>query len=211
MNKYIIKQEHILNNLKNLFKILILTLVLISCKKETEKKTELRKSDFNLKADITAFKEKMTELDTIKIWFNHSVCTYQGTERIEITKKSDLIKIRAEYKEETFDKNLEWKLVYEKEIPKSDSIWKIEEFFKRNIKRQKSEKKDYGTLQVSHNKRRIHYFTNSLNDLNRFMADYFETMKKLHPENKNNIYGIEILEIEDIKDGKIRETELESE
>jgi len=35
------------------------------------------------------------------------------------------------------------------------------------------------------------------------MADYFETMKMLYPENKNNIYGVEIV--------VIKETELESE
>jgi hypothetical protein len=40
--------------------------------------------------DLTDFKKKMTDLDTIKIWFDHSICTYQGAERIEITKKSNL-------------------------------------------------------------------------------------------------------------------------
>ena len=195
--------------MKNLLKILILTLILASCKKETEKKKELRKSEFNLKTDITDFKKKMTESDTIKIWFNHSVCTYQGAERIEITKKSDLIKIRTEFKEDTFDQNPEWKVVYEKQIPITDTIWKMEEFFKQNIKRQKPEEKEYGTLQVSCNKIKIHYFTKGLGDLNRFMADYFEIMKKLHPENKNNIYGVEIIKFEDVKDEEIKETELE--
>ena len=84
----------------------------------------------------------MTELDTIKIWFEHSVCSHQGAERIEITKESDLIKIRTEFKEKTFEENLEWKVVYEKRIPITDTIWKIEEFFKQNIARQTSEKKN---------------------------------------------------------------------
>lgn len=191
--------------MKDLFKILILILILTSCKKETEKKTELTISKFNLKTDITDFKKKMTESDTIKVWFNHSVCTYQGTEQIEITKESDLIKIQTKFKESTFNENPEWEIVYEKRIPINDSIWKIEEFFKRNSKRQKSEEKEYGTLQISHNGDKIHYFTKGLVDLNKFMADYYETMKKLHPENKNNIYGVDIFEIENIK-----ETELES-
>jgi hypothetical protein len=191
-----------------LIKIMILTLILVSCKKETEKKMESAKSEFNLNADITDFKKKITKLDTLKIWFNHSVCTYQGAERIEITKESDLIKIRTEFKEDTFEENPEWKVVYEKRIPITDTIWKIEEFFKRNIERQKSEEKEYGTLQVSHNGIKIHYFTKGLVALNRFMADYFETMKKLHPENKNNIYGVEI---ENINDGEIKETELQYE
>ena len=192
--------------MNRLIKIMVLTLILVSCKKETEKKME-----FNLKADITDFKNKITELDTLKIWFNHSVCTYQGAERIEITKESDLIKIRTEFKEDTFEENPEWKVVYEKRIPITDTIWKIEEFFKRNIERQKSEEKEYGTLQVSHNGIKVHYFTKGLVDLNKFMADFFETMKMLYPENKNNIYGVEIVGIENINDEEIKETKLEYE
>lgn len=180
--------------------------MLLACKNETEKKTELRTSEFNLEKDITDFKKKMTELDTLKIWFNHSVCSYQGTERIEITKKSNLINIRTEFKEDTFDKNPQWKIVYDKQIPITDTKWKMEEFFKRNTNRRKSEEKEHGTLQVSCNGNKIHYFTKGLADLNRFMTDYFETMKKIYPENLNNIYGVEIIEFEEIK-----ETELESE
>lgn len=176
---------------------IFLIIILVSCKNETEQKSEFAKSDFNLITDITDFKNKMTELDTIKIWFDHSVCNYQGVERIEITKKSDSIKIRTEFKEETFNENPEWKLVYEKKIPKTDSIWKIEEFFKRNVERQKSEEKDNGTLQVSHKGIKVHYFNSTLVDLNKFLADYFKTMKGLHPENIDNIYGVEIEKIID--------------
>ena len=197
--------------MNRLIKIMILTLILVSCKKETEKKMKLEKPEFNLKTDLTDFKKRMTESDTIKIWFNHSVCTYQGAERIEITKESDLIKIRTEFKENTFEDNPEWKVVYEKRISITDTIWKIEEFFKRNIERQKSEEKEYGTLQVSHNGIKVHYFTKGLVDLNRFLADYYVTMRMLHPENKNNIYGVEISEIQNINNEEIKETELESE
>ena len=147
--------------MKSKITIIFLIMILVSCKNETEQKSVVAKTDFNIKTDLTDFKNKMNELDTIKIWFDHSVCTYQGVERIEITKKSDSIKIRTE-------------LVYEKKIPKTDSIWKIEEFFKRNIEKQKSEEKDYGTLQIAHNGIKVHYFTNGLVDLNRFMADYLK-------------------------------------
>lgn len=191
---YQIGLSQILHNLKNLLKILIVTLILFSCKEEAGKEMELVKSDFNLRTDITDFKKKMTELDTINIWFDHSVCTYEGVERIEITKETDLIKIQTVFREDTFDDNPEWKIVYEKRIPTTDTIWKIEEFFERNMERQKSEEKEYGTLQVSHNGIKAHYFTNGLVDLNGFMTDYFKTMKKLHPENIDNIYGVEILE-----------------
>ncbi len=178
--------------MKKLLKILILTLILGSCKKELKKKTELAKSDFNLKEDITDFKKKMTDLDTIKIWINRSMCMYQATERIEITKKTEIIKIKTEFKEDTFNENPEWDLIYEKKIPASDTIWDIEEFFKRNIERQKPKEKEYGTLQISHNGIKLHYFTYDLADLTRFIYDFSETMKKLHPENTNSIYGVEI-------------------
>ena len=180
--------------LEKSLKILILTLILASCKRETENKIMLNKSEFNIKTDLTDFKNKMTELDTIKIWFDHSVCAYQGSERIEITKKFNSIKVRAEYKDETFHENPKWKFVYEKQIPISDTIWKIEEFFKRNIERQKLKVNKHRTLQVSHNENKKHYFTNGLVDLNGFMKDYFETMIKLYPENLDNIYGVEIEE-----------------
>ena len=185
--------------MKNLLKILTLALLFASCKKEIEKKTVLKEPEFNLKTDLTDFKNKMNESDTIKIWFNHSVCTYQGYERIKITKRADLINIRSEFKEDTFHQNPEWKIVYEKQLPINDTIWKIEDFFKQNIQRLKSEKEKYGTLQVSHNGIKIHYFTKGLVDLNMFMADYFAVMKKLYPENKNNIYGTEITSIENIQ------------
>ncbi|WP_299157046.1 hypothetical protein [uncultured Tenacibaculum sp.] len=174
--------------------LLILSFILTSCKKETNKKSIPK---FNLITDITNFKKKMSELDTIKIWFNHSVCTYRGVERVKITKESDSIKIRTEYKEQTFEKAPKWKLVFEKKIPSTDTIWKFEEFLIRNNKRQRLKK--LGTLQISHNKVKVHYTANGLADLNRFMADYYETMKILHPENKNGIYGIETIETEEIE------------
>ena len=180
-------------------------MILASCKKETKIKVQ---SGFNLKMDITDLKGKITELDTINIWFNHSVCSYHGYERIEITKDTDSLKIRTEFKEETFDENPKWKIVYEKKITVNDTNWKIEEFLKRNSNRLNSNEKKYGTLQISHNKIKLQYFTSGLGDLNKFMVDYFETMIKLHPENKNGIYGTEVLETKNISE-EIKETELE--
>lgn len=182
--------------LSSLLKLLILSFIFTSCKKETNKKTVPITPKFNLATDITRFKKKMSELDTIKIWFNHSICTYSGAERIEITKESDSLKIRTEYKEQTFEKNPKWELSYEKRIPITDTIWKFEEFLKRNNKRQKLKK--LGVLQISHNNIKLHYTTDGLVDLNRFMAAYFQTMKTLYPENKNGIYGVEAIETEGI-------------
>jgi PBP1b-binding outer membrane lipoprotein LpoB len=182
--------------LKNLLKILILTLILASCKKETESKTELPKSDFNLKTDLIDFKKKMTELDTIKIFFDHSVCTYEGYERIEITKKSDSIKVRTEFKELTFseNKNPEWNLVYEKKLLETDTIWQFEKFIERNENRQNLESENRGILVITNKKDRISFSTDGLVDLNHFLEDYYLTMRKIYPENKNGIYGYELVE-----------------
>ena len=42
--------------------------------------------DSNAFVPLSNFREKLTESDTLLISFDHSVCTYQGYERIEITK-----------------------------------------------------------------------------------------------------------------------------
>ncbi len=181
--------------MKNLLKILILTLILVSCKKETESKTEFPKSDFNLKTDLTDFKRKMTELDTIKIFFDHSVCTYEGYERIEITKKSDSIKVRTQFKELGINEKQKpsWNLVYEKKIPETDTIWQFGKFIERNAKRKTSDNKNRGILIIKNKKDTIEFYTDGLVDLNHFLEDYYLTMRKIYPENKNGIYGYELV------------------
>ena len=182
-----------------------------SCKKGTENKTQLPKSDFNLKTDLTDFKNKMTELDTINLWIDHSICTYSGSERIEITRHADSIKIRTEFNEEMFIENPKWEFVYEKTVPINDTVWKIEEFFKMNSERQKPEEDNRIIFQARHKGNKVRYYSNGLSDLNKFMADFFGTMKMLYPENKNNIYGVEIVEIVNLNDGEIKASELETE
>jgi len=196
--------------MKNLIKIITILIVLVGCKNQTRNTTEQPKSNFNLEKDFAEFQTKMTELDTLKIWISHSVCTYQGNEKLEVTKKDGKIKIKAEYREGTFEKNPEWKVVYEKTISENDTIWNFGKFLKRNEKRLKSETKEYGMLQIKHKKNKIQFFTHGLVDLNKFMAEYFETMIKIHPENKENIYGYELIEMID-DDIIIKETELETE
>ncbi len=196
--------------MKKLIKIITILVVLVGCKNQTENITEQPKSNFNLEKDFAEFQTKMTELDTLNVWISHSVCTYQGNEKLEITKKNGNINIKAEYREETFEKNPEWKVIYEKTISENDTIWNFGKFLKRNEKRLKSDTKEYGMLQIKHKGNKIRFFTHGLVDLNRFMAEYFEIMIKIHPENKENIYGYELIEmIEGDGDVIIKETELE--
>ncbi|HIP47616.1 MAG TPA: hypothetical protein EYG92_01430 [Lutibacter sp.] len=176
--------------MKNLIKIVSLLIILVGCKNQTENITEQPKSNFNLEKDYAEFQTKMTELDTLKIWIGHSVCNYQGSEKIEITKKNGNIKIKTEYKEETFEKNPKWKVVYEKTISENDTIWNLGKFLKRNEKRLKSETKEFGILQIKHRKNKIQFYTHGLVDSNKFMSEYFETMIKIHPENKEKYLWI---------------------
>ncbi|CAL65924.1 hypothetical protein [Christiangramia forsetii] len=175
------------------FKYIILVLILISCNKSQEKVSEKNLSKFDLKSDFKDFKSKMEEVDTLEIWFDHSVCTYQGYEKIQITKFSDSIKIKSRFKELSYSDNSEWMKVYERNIAISDTTWKIEKFLKRNKNRIKKDSADYPQLQLKYKDQKIEYFTDGLVDLNRFLEDYYLTMRKLFPENKNNIYGVDVV------------------
>ena len=181
--------------MKNPIKIFVILVVLVGCNNQTKNITEKLKSHFNLKQDYAEFKTKMTDLDTLKIWVNHSVCTYQGYEKLEITKKNKEIKIKAEYNESTFENKQRWKIVYVKTISENDTIWDFGKFLKHNKKRLKSKTEKYGILQIRHKNDKIQFFTNGLSDLNRFMSEYFKTMIKIYPENKENIYGYEAIQL----------------
>jgi len=193
--------------MKNLIKISLFLIVLVACKKQTENITKQEKSSFNFKKDYTEFQTKMTELDTLKIWIDHSVYTLHGSEKLEITKKNGNIKIKAEYREETFAKNPKWNVIYEKIISEKDTIWNFGKFLKQHKERAKhetveerlnpetiGERLKSGTLkhwmlQIEHKGNRVYFYTDSISDLEQFMAEYFETMLKIYPKNKGQIYG----------------------
>lgn len=168
----------------------------MSCKKKTARHTAILRSDFDLHSDLGEFKNKMTDVDTIKLFFDHSVCTYEGLERIEITKKSDSLKVRSLFKELTFkDHNdPEWQIMYEKSISENDTVWPLHMFIARNNHRQNSTSQHRRILSITHHSDTLNFYTDGLADLNRFLQDYYLTMKRLHPENKNGIYGYDILE-----------------
>ena len=175
------------------FNYIILLLIFISCNKSQKQVSERNISKFDLKSDYHDLKSKMEETDTLEIWFDHSVCTYQGYEKLQITKFSDSIKIISRFKELSYSDNPEWIEVYERNIPISDTTWKIEKFLKRNENRIKKDSTEYPQLQLKYKDQKIDFFTEGLVDLNRFLEDYYLTMRKLFPENKNNIYGADIL------------------
>jgi hypothetical protein len=137
----------------------------------------------------------MNESDTIKIWFDHSVCTFQGYERIKISKKSDSIIVSSEFKDETFDDVTEWKLMYRKSININDTNWKFEDFIKLNLNRMKKNESenDRLVLQIINKDDKIEFYTNGLVDYNRFLKDYINTMRDLLPTKKYFIHDVDIV------------------
>lgn len=175
------------------FKYIILVLIFISCNKKHDQGFEINISNFDLKSDYNDFKLKMEANDTIEIWFDHSVCTYQGYEKLQITKFSDSIKIKSRFKELSYSNDPEWEEIYERNISISDTTWKFEKFLERNKSRIKNDSNDYPQLQMKYKDQKIGFFTEGLVDLNRFLEDYYSTMRPIFLENKNSIYGVEIV------------------
>ena len=192
--------------MKNLFKILILTLIFISCKKE--RKIELPKSNFSLIKNYTELTSKLNELDTIKVWMNLSQCTYQGIEKLTITRQKDSLKIQSEFSESMII-GAEFKKKQPIIISVNDTNWKFNEFLKRNESRLQSDSLKYGRLQIALNSEKLNFVTNGLGESGSFLIDYCNTMKNIMPENDDYIYGAVMLKIDDITVEGINETQLE--
>ena len=180
--------------MKNTLKILILILTLVSCKREINEKTEKLESDFNLKKDYSQLTNKMTEMDTIKVWMDLSLCMNPGIEKLTITREKDSLKIQPEFAVSMVEK-LEFIKQKTIRISINDTVWKLNEFLKRNEKRVKSDSSKYGRFQITHNAEKLNYFTDGLGDSAEFLIDYCATMKRLIPESEYHIYR-EIEEIE---------------
>ncbi len=194
---------------KIVFNISLLAFIAIGCKesKQSEKdnieSNKSIRSDFNLKTDFADFKTRMTEMDTINVFVDHSVCTYQGYERLLITKTSDSIKVRSEFKDHD-RQNADWELVFQKMLPQNDTIWDFGNFLKRNVNRLTSDVEEHAKIIVKNDGQQMRFITDGLVDLNRFKADYDSTMRKLYEPTDQYIYGVPIpvpteTEIEDEK------------
>lgn len=172
--------------MKNLLIILTFTLIFLSCK--TERENALPKSDFNLKSDFTELTNKMTEVDTIKVWTNLSQCTYEGIEKLKITRNGDSLKIQPEFTESMIV-GAEFTKTKPIIISTNDTVWKFNSFLKRNSKRVNTDSLKYGRLQITLNKERINFMTDGLGDSAKFLIDYCNTMMNLIPASKNHIYS----------------------
>lgn len=182
--------------MKKTLKIFIGIILIISCQEKPKAEINKPSSDFDLKTDINDFKFKMTELDTILVSFDHSLCEYQAHEKLEITKHKDSIQISMEYKE--FDKkNPKWELIYSIKIPLNDTIWDFSEFVIRNDTLKDSVYKHFPRMRISKGLQQISYSTKGLTESINFDSDYNTTMGNLYNP-KGFIYGFTEEEIKDI-------------
>lgn len=146
------------------------------------------KSNFSLKNDYSELTTKITELDTIKVWMNLSQCMFEGIEKLTITRNKDSIKILPEFAGSGVVGS-EFKKSKEIIIHVNDTIWKFNNFLKRNENRLEFDSLKYGRLQVILNNERLNYMTLGLRDSGEFLSDYCNTMKELIPESEYHIYG----------------------
>ncbi|UJH67476.1 hypothetical protein [Allomuricauda sp. SCSIO 65647] len=184
--------------MKKTVRILIIGLLLvISCREKPKAIIEKPISDFNLNTDLVEFKERMTELDTIRVSFDHSICEYQGYERLEITKFGDSIRVRSEYQNHD-EKNAEWKTLYEEHIVLRDTTWGFGSFIARNDSLIDSIPSKYSRMVISDGKGLISYSTKGLSQALAFLRDYHLTMKELN-DPKGFIYGYSEEEMEEFR------------
>ncbi len=154
---------------------------------------EQLKSNFDLKSDFQNFKTKMTEMDTLRIFVDHSVCTYQGYERLMITKHSDSIIVSSEFKD--YDNQTpEWEKVFDKTISENDTIWNFGEFMNRNKNRLINDGEKYAKIEVTNGEQKLRFATDGLIDLNNFKTDYDTTMRKLYKPKGILIYGYPVFD-----------------
>ncbi|MEL6304445.1 MAG: hypothetical protein AAFQ20_06600 [Bacteroidota bacterium] len=170
--------------------IFVLTLLLpgFSCIKKTDDRTLSKKSDFNLKTDFTKLTEKITELDTIKIWADLSSCMWMTTEKITLTKSNDSLEIELHVVQMTDPEVVETIKIHEK-----DTTWGFNKFLANNKYRLvKTEERGDVNLRIKHSNDSIELHTGHLGDLNRFIGEYYESMYRLKPKNKAYQFMMEI-------------------
>jgi hypothetical protein len=138
---------------KIVLNILFFAFIVVGCQQKKQSVTNISeineplKSSFDLNSDYADFKTKMTQLDTLKVFVDHSVCTYQGYERLTITKKESLIKILSEFKDYD-EQNPEWEKVFEESIAENDTTWNFENFILRNKNRLTSDVEKHAKIEV---------------------------------------------------------------
>lgn len=173
--------------MKKLIIIFILIVVFTSCKSKTP-----LASNFNLKRDFTELTYKITELDTVIVWVDMSLCTSQGTEVLTITRKNDSLKIQPKYRESLII-GTQYKQRKSIRVSIHDTLWKFNAFLKRNKERISTDSSKNYRMVIYHNKSKIKFTTRGLSESEGFLFDYSKTMTVLNMDNP--LYINEVIQI----------------
>ncbi|MEZ4804473.1 MAG: hypothetical protein R2852_03020 [Bacteroidia bacterium] len=168
--------------------MLFVVLMLFSCNDKSKSQSSSQESTFNLNSDLYRFKQQMTDIDTLRVWFNHSACTSRSYEFLEVTKQQDSIQIVSWFEGMSEYEDSKRRKLYEKRISEKDTLWDFALFLRQNVKRQNMENKGQGLLQVIHKSDTLKYFSSGIIDRLHFQADYMSTMLALYPEYVGDVY-----------------------
>jgi len=179
--------------MKSLIILLFSFLILISCNNQSKKIN--KESDFNLITDYTEFQKKMNDHDTIYVWIAVPSCFPPiQVEKLTISKENKQITINTSFNDDINKPNnciSQSKVI----LSENDTLWKFDEFLKRNMFRIKTKPhKKMGTIILKYKSQKIHFFTKNKAEHNLFILDYTTTMKRINPNTKEYIEEIEVVD-----------------
>ena len=181
--------------MKFLIVLLFSSLTLISCNNKSKTKYSESKSDFNLITDYMEFQKKMNDKDTINVWIAIPSCFPPiRVEKLTVSKENKLITINTSINNDIQKSNIfvEHSKVI---ISENDTVWKFEQFLKRNTFRTKTiTNKKMGAIQLKYKSQKIHFFTKNKAEHNKLIMDYSETMKRINPYAETYLDEIEIVD-----------------
>lgn len=163
--------------MKNLIYYSFLILLIISCQENNSKNG---RSDFKLKKDYAELTSKMTNLDTVKISIDLSICGWDRQETIQLTKSEDSLEVHL------IIKDLELGDSYQDvKLNQKYSNWNIESFLIQNQNRIETHNTESNPrMIVSSNTDSLKLYTNGLVDANQFIANYYKLMYHIDPKNE---------------------------
>ena len=163
--------------MKNLIYYSFLILLIISCQENNPKSG---KSDFDLLNDYAKLTSKMTNLDTVKISTDLSICGWDRQETIQMTKSNDSLQVQLTINDVEFGNSNQ----IVKLSPKN-SNWNIDSFLIENQNRIGTQNNEsFPRMIVFSNSDSLILYTNGLVDGNQFIGNYYKLMYHIDPKNE---------------------------
>jgi len=151
--------------------------LIISCKENNPKSG---KSDFDLKNDYRELTSKMTNLDTVQISTDLSICGWDRQESIQLTKSNDSLEVHLTIKDVEFGNSNQ--IV---KLSQKYSNWNIGSFLIENQNRIEIQNTESNPRMIVSSKAdSLKLYTNGLVDGNQFIGNYYKLMYHIDPENE---------------------------